>query len=383
MAFSPSIRIEEQAVGANENTWGLVLNTGFELIDAAIAGAVTVALPDANSSLTVADGAPDQARNAVLIFTGTLSAGRDVVIPAVSKIYIVRNQATQAVTVRVSGQPGVAVASGQTTLLWCDGTTTRSAITALPALVVAGALTAGSLDTPSLLVGGSPVWQPGDLKATARGGPEPAGWLWADGRAVSRATYAALFGAIGTTYGAGDGSTTFNLPDYRGRTMVALDNMGGTPAGRIAAATALGWAGGSETVTLVTGQIPVHTHTASTASSGAHTHSVDIPEGGSHIHTGTAQVNGAHSHSVAAAGVNVAGGGLGALGPGSTPSSVGTSVEGAHDHILSINAATHSHTGTALSAGAHTHPVTVENAGGGGAHGNVQPSIGCNVLIKT
>jgi len=44
----------------------------------------------------------------------------------------------------------------------------------------------------------------------------PAGWLAADGTAVSRSTYASLFGAIGTTYGAGDGSTTFALPDLRG-----------------------------------------------------------------------------------------------------------------------------------------------------------------------
>ena len=50
----------------------------------------------------------------------------------------------------------------------------------------------------------------------------PAGWLAADGSAVSRTTYASLFAVIGTTYGAGNGSTTFNLPDLRGR--VPLDN---------------------------------------------------------------------------------------------------------------------------------------------------------------
>lgn len=44
----------------------------------------------------------------------------------------------------------------------------------------------------------------------------PSGWLWANGTAVSRTTYAALFAAIGTTFGTGDGSTTFNLPDLRG-----------------------------------------------------------------------------------------------------------------------------------------------------------------------
>lgn len=383
MPFTPRIRVEEQAVGANEDTWGLVLNTGFGLVDAAIAGVSTVAMPDANYTLTVADGAPDEARAAVLVFTGTLSAARDVLIPAVSKAYIVRNAATQAITVRVVGQPGVQVPAGQSSAVWCDGTTVRPFLTWLPALVVAGALVAGSLDTPSLLVGGSPVWQPGDLKLSARPGTEPAGWLWADGRAVSRATYAALFAAIGTTYGAGDGATTFNLPDYRGRAPVGLDNLGGTPAGRLAAATSLGWVGGAEAITLSTAQIPSHTHTATAASNGAHTHSVDIPASGSHIHTGTALSNGDHAHQLPAIGFNVAGGGTGSYAQGGFPSAVATSVDGAHGHTLSIDASTHTHTGTALSNGAHTHTITVNAEGGGGSHSNVQPSAGCIVLIKT
>jgi len=58
----------------------------------------------------------------------------------------------------------------------------------------------------------------------------PAGFLWCNGQAVSRTTYAVLFTAIGATYGAGDGSTTFNLPDLMGRTMVGVDAMGGASA---------------------------------------------------------------------------------------------------------------------------------------------------------
>ena len=52
--------------------------------------------------------------------------------------------------------------------------------------------------------------------------PPPGGWLLCDGAAVSRTTFAALFAAIGTTYGVGDGSTTFNLPDLRGRVAVGF-----------------------------------------------------------------------------------------------------------------------------------------------------------------
>jgi microcystin-dependent protein len=82
----------------------------------------------------------------------------------------------------------------------------------------------------------------------------PAGFLPCDGRAVSRATYWRLFAAIGTTYGVGDGSTTFNVPDMRGRVVVALDNMGGTDAGRLSAANTLGGTGGHE-------KLQSHSHT--------------------------------------------------------------------------------------------------------------------------
>jgi microcystin-dependent protein len=54
----------------------------------------------------------------------------------------------------------------------------------------------------------------------------PAGWLMCDGAAISRAVYASLFASVGTSYGAGDGSTTFNLPDFRGRFARYNDNMG-------------------------------------------------------------------------------------------------------------------------------------------------------------
>ena len=60
------------------------------------------------------------------------------------------------------------------------------------------------------------------------GAAAPVGWLLCYGQTVSRATYAALFAAIGTTYGAGDGSTTFALPDLRGRIAGGKDDMGGT-----------------------------------------------------------------------------------------------------------------------------------------------------------
>lgn len=73
---------------------------------------------------------------------------------------------------------------------------------------------------------------PGAVQAFARGTP-PTGWLRCNGAAVSRSTYNALFTAIGTTFGAGDGSTTFNLPDLRGEFIRGLDDGRGVDAGRL------------------------------------------------------------------------------------------------------------------------------------------------------
>jgi len=96
----------------------------------------------------------------------------------------------------------------------------------------------------------------------------PSGWLFPGGQAVSRTTYAALFAVLGTLYGAGDGSTTFNLPDLRGRAVAGKDDLGsGTSAGRLTTAGAgidgdtLGAAGGAQTHTLTLAQMPAHTHT--------------------------------------------------------------------------------------------------------------------------
>lgn len=98
------------------------------------------------------------------------------------------------------------------------------------------------------------------------GSSAPTGWLMCSGAAVSRATYAGLFAVVSTTYGSGDGSTTFNLPDLRGRLSAGVDNMGGSTAGRITNAvagitgTTLGAAGGSQSHTLTVAEMPAHTH---------------------------------------------------------------------------------------------------------------------------
>ena len=90
----------------------------------------------------------------------------------------------------------------------------------------------------------------------------PAGWLACDGRAVSRAEYDGLFAVIGTIYGAGDGITTFNVPDLRGRAIVGLDDMGSGAANVISdvRARVLGGVFGEEKHQLTVAEMPSHSH---------------------------------------------------------------------------------------------------------------------------
>lgn len=113
-------------------------------------------------------------------------------------------------------------------------------------LAVTGATTLSS--TTGFLPAASVAWYAGSTV--------PTGWIECDGTAVSRTTYATLFAIIGTTYGTGDGSTTFNLPAQARKTLVG---QGGSGTGTLA--NSVGSTGGAETVTLDTTQIPAHTHT--------------------------------------------------------------------------------------------------------------------------
>ena len=90
----------------------------------------------------------------------------------------------------------------------------------------------------------------------------PTDWLLCDGLRHSRAIYADLFAEIGIAFGAGDGSTTFNVPDLRGRVPLGKDDLGGNRAYRVgsSAARQIGGGGGASTHRLSQGQMPRHSH---------------------------------------------------------------------------------------------------------------------------
>ena len=118
------------------------------------------------------------------------------------------------------------------------------------------------------------------------GDPTPASgtikWLLADGRAVSRTTYAALYAVTSTLYGVGDGVTTFNLPDFRGRVSAGLDNMGTAQgaASRMADNNTRGAVGGISASTAVA----AHTHTGTASTVAGHDHGALTGLGGTHYH---------------------------------------------------------------------------------------------------
>jgi microcystin-dependent protein len=126
----------------------------------------------------------------------------------------------------------------------------------------------------------------------------PTGWLQCYGQAVSRTTYSALFAVISTTYGVGDNSTTFNLPDLRGRVIAALDNLGSSSANRVTSVNAdsLGGVFGAETHTLTSGEIPAHTHPSNVTSTGTGaTTNFSVAGGGTVDTSSTAESTGANT----------------------------------------------------------------------------------------
>jgi len=145
--YSPSLRVELIGTGDQSGLWGDTTNTNLgSLIEQAITGVESIPMADANYTLTALNGSVDEARNAVLIFTSSvaLTATRDVIIPNVEKIYIVKNSTTgsQSLNITASGGAGYLVPNGKTAFIYCDGTNCVQAITSLADLSLTGTPTA-------------------------------------------------------------------------------------------------------------------------------------------------------------------------------------------------------------------------------------------------
>jgi len=187
----------------------------------------------------------------------------------------------------------------------------------------------------------------------------PPGWLIRNGATVSRTVYAKLFAVLGTRYGAGDGTTTFNIGDSRAMFIRGVDNGRGIDPGR-------------ELGSVQQGQNATHTHTATAANGGSHTHTLSATTGaaGAHMHTvsGQAAEAGRHFHYHTNSGwVTNGGNATGGAGVGFGASDLTSA--GAHTHTVSgttSQEAAHTHpvTGTISAIGDHTHAITIAAAGG-------------------
>jgi len=207
------------------------------------------------------------------------------------------------------------------------------------------------------------------------GSTEPSGWKYPNGQAISRTTYSSLFDLLGTAFGSGDGLTTFNLPDMRGRVAVMRD----ASAGVITGTDTLGSTEGDQSVTLTTAQIPSHNHaitvtsatTGITASTGNNSANPTVTDSG-------------HSHGPGGSSTNfvtrAAGGSAGFTATGSNVISTTTTATATGTANLSVSGS-HTHTVSITDTG-HTHTASADNAGGGGSHQNMQPSIRVNKLIR-
>ena len=125
--FTSRIRLEKQADGANPNSWGLVLNQNvIDLVDDAIAGYTLVTVAADDVTLTAENGASDQARSAFIELTGTLTSSIDVVLPAQSKGYFIRNKtvptpSSNTITIKTLAGSGATVGTSANGFFICDG----------------------------------------------------------------------------------------------------------------------------------------------------------------------------------------------------------------------------------------------------------------------
>lgn len=215
----------------------------------------------------------------------------------------------------------------------------------------------------------------------------PAGWIELNGQAVSRTTYAALYAIWGNAFGAGDGSTTFNVADFSDRyrrqrsstygVLTTLNWAVGTHNHTASASTSLSIAAdGTHSHGGVTGTETVnHTHGFTTSSNGAHSH------GGA---TGSADRSLDHTHSVNVNSTAVtlwSGGGSfsGLVAAQTAAGTTGTASGGSLDHLHTIASdGTHNHTGTTgIESAAHAHAISAD-----GSHGHAGSTATTSVTVN-
>jgi microcystin-dependent protein len=243
-----------QVTGTNTGTWGDDVNNNvFTPLDAILGGTQSVVMTNADVTLSLS-----QWQNKAFKITGTLVASINLILPlspnsigsatAVGGQFVVDNRTAGnfSITVKTAaaGSTGVTVPSGARAMLYSD--------------------------TVNVWYANDAFGIPAGTGAEWYGTTAPPGWFLCAAQSLLRAQYPALFNAIGTTYGAADG-THFTLPDVRGRVVAGKDDMGGSAANRITTLVTdigtivgvnLGSTGGSQSHVQTSAELATHTHVA-------------------------------------------------------------------------------------------------------------------------
>lgn len=327
-------QLNTPARGDNVGTWDVPVNNNFTYIDQLFGAVTVVAVSSSNVTLSTS-----QCQNAIIRLTGTLSANIQIIFPTVAAIYTVENltSGNYYVTCGMASGAIVGVPQGIPTQIFTDGTDTKYWNTPLPGTFMDYA--------------GSAL--PGWMSASTT-----TPWLICDGSAVSRTTYATLFNILSTTWGSGDGSTTFNLPDLRNKVRVPLKSSSPLITSAVSGidGSTVGASSTAESVTLTTTQIPSHTHTGTTGSGTPHSHTMF------RIDATNAILNSYPNSRVA------------------TQSLYSNS----NDYNMAASTTAGNEAGTTATESAHTHSFTTNSTGSSGAHTSVQPTAVHGItLIKT
>jgi hypothetical protein len=445
--YSPLLRLELIGAGEQSGLWGETTNKNLgDLLEQAIAGVTTISLSGGAGDYTLktSDGALDEARAAVLKFEGNPSGTKTIIIPTKTKLYVVRNQSGQTIIFKTVGQVSnlVTVLDGEATLVFCDGSSALAGIQTkdVGTLTVpgggtgatsfisgfikspggTGSLTAVATVNASTEVAGTlPSANGGTGRSTLTGGrllvgdgTNPVGLLggssdgqvatwdgptsqWVARTPSAQSTFvtgmimlwAGALNTVPTGWALCNGAN--GTPDLRDRFVVGAGNTYQVNA-----------TGGAASVTLLSTNLPSHTHSFSISGSTAnadashshtlsgstgldgalHTHSFAVTsatESVSHTHSSgtlaTAEA-GSHSHTVLSGAANNAQGAAGTTDIGSIANNT-TSTAGAHSHTLTGSTSnqsqnhTHAVSGNTQNASAnHSHTLSGNTSSSNASH---------------
>jgi hypothetical protein len=311
--YSPSLKITLMGDGDQSGLWGQTTNVNLgTLVEQAITGVTSIVMSDANYTLTNFDGVSNEARNAVLVVSGSNGAVRDVIPPVVKKVYIVANNTGGGFAIRVIGATGtgVSIPSGATQVVYCDGTNFIAASGAFvngAVLGVSGGGTGLSTLTANNVILGNGTSSPTFVAPGTTGNVLTSnGTTWAstapspEFASGTRITFNQTAAPTGWTKDTSNDNAALRLVSGSVGTGGSIDfttlfaSTGTVPAGVVNISSI---SGSASATTLSTPQIPSHTHTSAVVGGG-------IPQGGgpgggpqaNNGDTGATGGGGSHTH---------------------------------------------------------------------------------------